>query len=228
MNTLLAIIIGFLFALVIVFALSFFFRKRGTKKNAREINVQSSIQDMKAIGELSVFKVITKEIVTESDHLLGNFGKKYMRWLLSNRKIAMIFEFSIDFRYNLRSEDFRIVSESEHYVFYMPPCMNEIGIRNVMFYDEQRSKLLPGLLPDIINEIFDAGFSEEDKNRFVNAAKNEAEEQAKKMIRDIGSEVRQSAMQTLKSLARAFDIANIRFVFSEEAAKTKVTEAKNQ
>ncbi|MDD4961963.1 MAG: DUF4230 domain-containing protein, partial [Candidatus Marinimicrobia bacterium] len=199
MNTLLAIIIGFLFALVIVFALSFFFRKRGTKKNAREINVQSSIQDMKAIGELSVFKVITKEIVTESDHLLGNFGKKYMRWLLSNRKIAMIFEFSIDFRYNLRSEDFRIVSESEHYVFYMPPCMNEIGIRNVMFYDEQRSKLLPGLLPDIINEIFDAGFSEEDKNRFVNAAKNEAEEQAKKMIRDIGSEVRQSAMQNLKS-----------------------------
>jgi hypothetical protein len=186
------------------------------------MEIRSSIQDMKAIGELSVFKVITKEIVTESDHLLGNFGKKYMRWLLSNRKIAMIFEFTIDFRYNLRSEDFRIVQEEGQYVFYMPPCLNEISIRNVMFYDEQRSKLLPVLLPDIINEIFDAGFNEEDKNRFVGAARNEAEAQAKKMISDISSEVQQSAMQTLKSLARAFNISDIRFVFSEEKAKTEI------
>ena len=76
MNTLLTVIIGFLFALVIVSVLNFYIKKRRTRKNAREMNVQSSIQDMKAIGELSVFKVITKEIVTESDHLLGNFGKK--------------------------------------------------------------------------------------------------------------------------------------------------------
>jgi len=222
MDILIALIVGFLFAIVIVFALNFYFKNRRTKKSSRDMEIRSSIQDMKAIGELSVFKVITKEIVTESDHLLGNFGKKYMRWLLSNRKIAMIFEFTIDFRYNLRSEDFRIVQESGQYVFYMPPCLNEISIRDVMFYDEQRSKLLPGLLPDIINEIFDAGFNEEDKNRFVGAARNEAEAQAKKMIRDIGSEVRQSAMQTLKSLARAFNISDIRFVFSEEKAKTEI------
>lgn len=222
MNTITAVFVGFLFAIVIVFALNFYFKNRRTKKSSRDMEIRSSIQDMKAIGELSVFKVITKEIVTESDHLLGNFGKKYMRWLLSNRKIAMIFEFTIDFRYNLRSEDFRIVQENGHYVFYMPPCLNEISIRDVMFYDEQRSKLLPGLLPDIINEIFDAGFNEEDKNRFVGAARNEAEAQAKKMIRDIGSEVRQSAMQTLKSLARAFNISDVRFVFSEEKAKTEI------
>jgi hypothetical protein len=222
MNTITAVFVGFLFAIVIVFALNFYFKNRRAKKSSRDMEIRSSIQDMKAIGELSVFKVITKEIVTESDHLLGNFGKKYMRWLLSNRKIAMIFEFTIDFRYNLRSEDFRIVQENGHYVFYMPPCLNEISIRDVMFYDEQRSKLLPGLLPDIINEIFDAGFNEEDKNRFVGAARNEAEAQAKKMIRDIGSEVRQSAMQTLKSLARAFNISDVRFVFSEEKAKTEI------
>jgi hypothetical protein len=222
MNTIAAVFVGFLFAIVIVFALNFYFKNRRAKKSSRDMEIRSSIQDMKAIGELSVFKVITKEIVTESDHLLGNFGKKYMRWLLSNRKIAMIFEFTIDFRYNLRSEDFRIVQENGHYVFYMPPCLNEISIRDVMFYDEQRSKLLPGLLPDIINEIFDAGFNEEDKNRFVGAARNEAEAQAKKMIRDIGSEVRQSAMQTLKSLARAFNISDVRFVFSEEKAKTEI------
>ena len=222
MNTITAVFVGFLFAIVIVFALNFYFKNRRAKKSSRDMEIRSSIQDMKAIGELSVFKVITKEIVTESDHLLGNFGKKYMRWLLSNRKIAMMFEFTIDFRYNLRSEDFRIVQENGHYVFYMPPCLNEISIRDVMFYDEQRSKLLPGLLPDIINEIFDAGFNEEDKNRFVGAARNEAEAQAKKMIRDIGSEVRQSAMQTLKSLARAFNISDVRFVFSEEKAKTEI------
>lgn len=224
MNTITALIIGFVFA-VLVIVLLWSLKKRSKNTASKEINIHSSIQDMKAIGELSVFKVITKEIVTESDHLLGNFGKKYMRWLLSNRKIAMIFEFTIDFRYNLRSDDFRIVNEGEHHVFYMPPCLNEISIRNVMFYDEQRSKLLPGLLPDIINEIFDSGFNEEDKNRFVKAAREEAEAQAKKLILDIGSEVRQSAMQTLKSLARAFDITNVRFVFSEEAARTEVKEA---
>ena len=89
--------------LVIVFML---YKKRGERNN---VSVHSSIGELKAIGVLNVFKVVTKEIVTEDDHSWGDIGKKYLSFILSNKKMAMIFEFEIDFGYDLQRKDFEIV-----------------------------------------------------------------------------------------------------------------------
>ncbi len=211
-------LIGIVVALVGVGA---FWIWRKTKKNtsAKEVRVFSSIEQLKAIGQLSVYKVLTKEIVTETDHTWGEFGNRYLGWVLSGKKMAMIFEFEIDFRYNLRSPRFEInETGSNTYAITMPPCDYEVHIRDIRFYDEQGSKLLPWLLPDLLNGFISGGFSEDDKNKLVDAAKGHASKQALELINNIQSEVQKSAKTTLESISRAFGATDIEFSFSQQTA----------
>lgn len=192
---------------------------RGRQPQARpEPQVQSSIEQLRAIGQLSVFKVVTREIVTETDHSWGDFGAKYLSWMLSKKKMAMIFEFEIDFRYDLRRSDFTIRDlGQQRYLIGMPPCQHQAFIRNIQFYDEQRGRLLPWLVPDLLNGFLSAGFTEEDKNRLVAAARNHAEQQALKLIQDLQSDVHQSAKTTLEAIAKGFAAQQVSFEFAGSA-----------
>jgi hypothetical protein len=188
------------------------------KKPANEVHVFSTIEQLRAIGELSVYKVLTKEIVTETDHSWGEIGTRYLSWVLSQKKMAMIFEFVIDFRYNLQGSGFEIVQTSEEsYSITMPPCDYEVNIRNIRFYDEQGAKLMPWLLPDLINGVFSGGFSEENKNKLVDAARSHAEKQALELIGNIQSEVQKSARTTLTSISRAFGIETVEIRFAGQS-----------
>ncbi len=184
------------------------------RKPAPLPEVASSIEQLRSIGHLSTFKVLTKEVVTESDHSWGEFGEKYLQAIMSSRKMAMIFEFEIDFRYDLRQAEFEIVDQGENrFLVRLPPCQHEAHIRDIRFYDEQRSKVLPWLLPDLLNSVLTGGFSEEDKNRLVAAAKAHAEQQALKLIDSLKSEVQASARSTLESIGHAFGASSISFDF---------------
>jgi hypothetical protein len=213
MNTLTSVLIGFVAGVVLVAVIAIRRKFRGNRHLAREVTVHSSIQELKSIGQLSVYKVLTKEIVTEVDHSWGEIGKKYLSWILSGKKMAMIFMFEIDFRYDLRSPDFQIVEADGGYVFRMPPCLRETSIRDIHFYDEQRSKVIPWLLPDLINSVFGTGFTEEDRNRLKDAARKAAQTQSEALVSTLGSDVEQSAKQTLLALARAFGVEQVRFEF---------------
>jgi len=192
-----------------------FWVKARTRKSSSEVRIFSSIEQLRSIGQLSVYKVLTKEIVTETDHTWGEIGTRYLSWVLSNKKMAMIFEFAIDFRYNLQSPKFEIAETgTSKYVITMPPCEYEVNIRDIRFYDEQGSKLFPWLLPDLLNGFLGGGFSEEDKNKLVNAAKGHAEQQALELINNIQSEVQKSAKSTLESISRAFGAAGVEFKFT--------------
>jgi hypothetical protein len=192
---------------------------RRKKKPSGETRVYSSIEQLRSIGQLSVYKVLTKEIVTETDHSWGEVGSRYLRWVLSNKKMAMIFEFAIDFRYNLQSPTFEIRGTGPAaYAITMPPCEYEVHIRDIRFYDEQGSRLFPWLLPDLLNGFLGGGFSEEDKNKLVDAAKNHAEQQALELINSIQSEVQKSAKTTLESISRAFGASHIDFAFTSGTA----------
>lgn len=193
--------------------------KARKNKPAQEIRVFSSIEQLKAIGQLSVYKVLTKEIVTETDHTWGEFGNRYLSWVLSGKKMAMIFEFEIDFRYNLQSPLFEIRESAESkYEVVMPPCDYEVHIRDIRFYDEQGTKLLPWLLPDLLNGFISGGFREDDKNKLVDAAKGHAEKQALELINNIQSEVQKSAKSTLESISRAFGATELQFEFATQTA----------
>lgn len=219
MNTLVSMLSGFLAALLLGVAWMRFWKRRRSRPGARQTSVTSSIQQMRSIGQLSVFKVLTKEIVTEIDHTWGEIGMRYLSWILSNKKMAMIFEFEIDFRYDLRSSDFQIVENGDGCLLRMPPCLHETNIRDIHFYDEQRSRFVPWLLPDLVNSIFRDGFSERDRNRLKDAARRAAEQQAETMIASLGSDVEQSAVQTLQALAKAFGAERVRFEFPHAGQK---------
>ncbi len=208
--------IGIVVALVVVGAVWFWFKLKRNKP-AKETRIFSSIEQLRAIGQLSAYKVMTKEIVTETDHTWGEIGSRYLSWVLSNKKMAMIFEFVIDFRYNLQSPLFEIAEMGEStYFITMPPCDYEVHIRDIRFYDEQGSKLLPWLLPDLLNGFLSNGFSEEDKNKLIDAAKGHAEKQALELINNIQSEVQKSATSTLESISHAFGVENVSFKFSSQ------------
>ena len=64
-------------------------RGGGKKRGSLEMRTTAAIEELRSIGVLSVFKAVTKEIVTARDHSLGNVGKRYLEWLVTSRKMAM-------------------------------------------------------------------------------------------------------------------------------------------
>jgi len=207
-------ILGFSIAAVLVLI---WWRRNKKKKGQRlKSHIYVSIEDLRSVGELVVFKIVTKEIVTAAEHWFGEWGKKYLHWLASTKKMAMIFEFGIDFRYNLRSSDFVIQAEgNRNYRLKMPKCFYDISVRDISFYDEQNAKLLPWLLPDLLNRAFGPGFDESDKNRLIEEAKQQAGQMAKTFAQKMESEVQNSATQTLRALAKGFGAEDVTVDFSE-------------
>lgn len=214
----LANIVFFVFGFVLAFLLflimwRLFLRPRDSGK---EIAIYSSIEQLRSVGELVAFKMVTKEIVTASQHWLGDIGKRYFQWFVSTKKMAMIFEFDIDFRYNLRSPDFIIEQVNEgNFLLKMPPCLYQVHIRDISFYDEQNSKLLPWLLPDLLNRAFGSGFSEEDKNQLKEEAKNQAAKLAEGVVNKLLSEVENSARHTLLALTKSLGVEKAVIDFSQ-------------
>jgi Protein of unknown function (DUF4230) len=186
-------------------------------KPAAEVTIYSTIQQLRSIGQLSVFKAVTKEIVTETDHSWGAFGKKYLSWVLSQKKMAMIFEFEIDFRYDLRRPEFQVAETGPaSYKLTLPPCFYEVHIRDIRFYDEQGSKFMPWLVPDLLNGFLTGGFSEEDKNNLIRSAKGHAEKEARKLIDTLQTEVQASARAVLSSIGKAFGATSLDFEFARD------------
>ena len=191
------------------------------KPSAPTVSIQSSIQSLRDIGELSVFKVVTKEIVTAEDHSWGSVGRKYLNWLLSTKKMAIIFEFDIDFRYNLRAEGFQIEDlGGDRYRIRIPPCFYEVHVRDMKIYDERKARFFPLLLPDLLNDFIGGTFDESDKNQLISDARRHAEEQARHMIRNLESEVQSSARATLLSISRAFGARDVELNFISEDARS--------
>ena len=108
------------------------------------VNHESFITSMKAVGELSVFRIMTKEVITASEHWFGEFGKKYLNWLLSEQRITLVIEFDVDFRYDLDDPQFRVLGQGEGaFNVVLPPCRHEVLIRDMRIHSEDKTKLLP-------------------------------------------------------------------------------------
>jgi Protein of unknown function (DUF4230) len=191
-------------------------KKRNSKPVIVAPSVASQITELRAVGELRVFKGVSKDILTHVDHSFGDFGKKYLSWAFTKKKLAMVFEFEMDFSYDLRSEQLAMRSEAGGFVITLPPCKVDVAIKNLQFYDEQRAKFLPWLLPDLVQGFFDGRFSEEDKNALINAAKGHALAQAKELYSRYQPQVESSAYQSLRFLNQSESGRALKIEFSPE------------
>ncbi|MFC2491785.1 MAG: DUF4230 domain-containing protein [Campylobacter curvus] len=179
-------------------------------------SITTDIEQIKSIGELSVFQVYSKEIVTKTDHAFGNFGKEYLRWLVSEKKLSMIFEFEINFIYDLTSPKLEITQiANSKYKVKMPPCKYKFSIANMKFYDEKNGKFIPFLLPDSLNGFFGSSFREEDKNRLIEEARSEVEKMSIRLISQLQSKIHKSARDTLEAIAKSFGANSVIFEFDD-------------
>ncbi len=213
-----------LLAVLILFFLGlaagwFWHRSRGKTKPRAEPSIASQLSELQAIGELSVFKAVSKDILTQVDHSFGEFGRKYLGWAFSKKKLAMVFEFEMDFRFDLRSELMRIETAvltpqgGRRAILHLPPCRVDVAIKDLSFYDEQRAKFMPWLFPDLLQGFFDGRFSEEDKNRLIASAKSHARVQAEALALRYRAQVEQSAHSTLKMMTKPLGFAELEIRF---------------
>ena len=206
-------LIGVLIGSVIGFVLGFIWyqKKNKTKSNPVKFNVGSYLT---RIGELRVYRAYMKEIVTSVDHVWGEIGKKYFSWMLSEKKLAMVFEFEVDFVYNLFSKDFKVEQNQSGLSVTMPRCKYDVKIKDFYFYDEQGTRLK--ILPEFLSSIFDGGVSEDEKNELVKMAIKQVEEIAKKVAKNIQSDVDKTTRATINNLIMGFNEHIDSFKFNEK------------
>ena len=206
---------GFLAAAVILLVPKLI---RGGWARPRKPTIDTMIEHVKAVGDLSVLRVVTKEIVTTKDHWAGDWGKKYLEWLWGSTKMALVLEFEIDYRFDLRDPSFAIEEENAgSFRMTMPRCKYGTRITKVSFYDEKVGKLLDWLLPDFVNPF--GGNNEENKNRLISEAIQQAESLAGKLEERLRAEVQASARQVLDAIARGFGVAEVSIDFGEPQAE---------
>ncbi len=206
------------------FGLNWYVR-RNTKDASAKTEQRSELVELRAIGELSAFRVVTKDILTHTDHSFGDFGRRYLKWAFSQKKLAMVFEFEIDFRFDLRDPALKIETgvltpQGGRFAHLtLPPCSCNVLLRDLSFYDEQRAKLLPWLLPDLLNGFLPTGFSEADKNQLITSARQHAQSQALLMMERYRRDIEGSATQTLLPIIKALGAREASIRFAREMPK---------
>lgn len=217
------VLIGFGGGLVVTLTALFTWRlargRRRTGGGGQALEIQHFVTSMRAVGELSVFRVMTKEVITASDHWLGEFGKKYLQWLLSSRRLTLIIEFDIDFRYDLEDPAFAIERlDADGVRFVLPPCRHEVLIRDLRVHSEDQTELLPWLMPEMLNRFLAGGFSPEAKNRLIQETRQEATRFAGGLVAKAAQEAQASARRTLTTLAQGLGAREVVFDFAPAAA----------
>jgi hypothetical protein len=197
-----------------------------TARKTRSIQADSVIESIRAVGELTVFRIVAKEIATQHEHMFGDFGKNYLNWLWSGKKAALVFQFVIDFKYDLRSKDFEISEESPgSFLLRMPKCAHDISLKDMKVYDEQGSHFLPEVLPKFVGRILGSRVSEDEKNKLIEAAQQNAIKLAEGYAQAMSAELEKSVRQTLEPIGRAFGAEHMRFDFEGSVAGRTRAEA---
>lgn len=191
-------------------------RGRGKKKQpSATVTHESFVTSMKAVGELNVFRIMTKEVITASDHWFGEFGKKYLHWLLSSKRMTLVIEFDVNFRYDLTDPHFSIFRTAESaFCIKMPPCQHEVLVRNMRIHSEDRTELLPWLMPDLLGRFFTGGFSVEAKNKLIAETREQAIAFAGDLVAQATGDAQRSAANTLTMLAQGLGAWRVDFDFT--------------
>jgi len=161
-------------------------------------SVATSVDFIRDIGELHVLRASVKEIVTSD---VGEAS-----WVRTPGKLAIICHFDIKYKYNLHKA--RIVAGgrgdgTRYCVISLPRHEFEVSTGEIRFYDDQDGTWL--------------GFAQktppDEKTRVLEAARRQAEEQAKVFLGDMEGDIQASARSTITQIARAFGYSDVRIEF---------------
>ncbi|MBN1825103.1 MAG: DUF4230 domain-containing protein [Candidatus Eisenbacteria bacterium] len=210
------LLVGFVIGLAAaVFVAIAFRRSRRPREVSPSTEVHSFVTGLRAVSELSVFRIRTKEIITASDHWFGGFGKRYLSWLISTKRMTMIFEFDVDFRYNLASPEMAVSEDGRGgFTVRLPPCSYEVRILDMRMHSEKGTELLPWLMPEMVNRFITGGFSVEQKNALIDEAKDQAVRLAADLVSSAEGDAQTSARRSIEMFARGFNADRVSIGFA--------------
>jgi hypothetical protein len=175
-------------------------RQFGPSSSANVPDIATSVDYIRQIGDLAVLRASIKEIVTTK---VGNAG-----WFTTQGKLAIICHFDIKYTYDLRKARISAGTRSDgvrYCVIHLPKHQYEVSTQSIRFYDEQDGSWL--------------GFAQrtppDERTKALDAARVQAETQAKAFLTDMQGEIQNSARATLGQLARALGFADVSFEFED-------------
>ena len=98
--------------LLAILAFAFYRSNKALKKakdDSENVSVSTKFRSLKASASYLFFRYIAKRSLQRQIMRLEIFGKEYLRWLVSEKKLSMIFEFEINFIYDLTSPRLEIM-----------------------------------------------------------------------------------------------------------------------
>jgi len=214
-NLMTGILVGLGVALLLMLTWRLARRGRGKSRKPVPPTIESFVTSMRAVGELSVFRIMTKEVITASEHWFGKFGKKYLNWLLSEQRITLVMEFDVDFRYDLTDPACRLTPTGpDSCLIVLPPCRHEVFLRDMRIHSEDKPELLPWLMPDLVGRFFTGGFSVDAKNQLIDETRQESRRFAADLVRKVEAEAQASAVRTLQTLTQGLGYPDVAFEFT--------------
>lgn len=169
--------------------------KKGRKGgDIDSINLRMLTERVRAVGKLVGLEVHAKEIATAT---------KGFNWLppilLSQAKIAMIFQFEKQYAVELGALDDRnVVDMGEgHFRITLPPIIGSLRLMDVEPYDIQQGRVL-GLV-DVIN------MNAERQNELMKTAQQQASELFEKNDERYEKQARDSIERQLQAIAKLFN-----------------------
>ena len=197
-------ITALIFFTVILCTAAFFFGihavSRSNKTEKSRFSVNTTLEQIKEMGELTVMTAYVKEIVEMKDSDSG--------WHTRDSKMIVVCIFDIEFRYDLRRVK---ITRNQTGVISMtlPPHFVRTIPKGTNFYHEEEAKFLG---------VFSKNFSSEDRNRLLQEAQAKAIEQAGILRTELQEKVRASATTTLASIARGFGSPEVIFDFDDSSS----------
>lgn len=172
----------------------------GGRDTSTRPDVAASVDYIRQIGELSVMRASVKEIVTSR---VGQPG-----WFTTQGKLAIICHFDITYTYDLRKARIAAGSRDDgtrYCLIHLPRHEFVVSTKEIRFYDDQDGTWL--------------GFTQrtppDARTLALDAARQEAEKQAKAFMTQMEGEIQNSAKATLGQIARAFGFTDITFEFEK-------------
>jgi hypothetical protein len=162
--------------------------------------VAASVDYIRQMGDLVVLRASVKEIVT------SRVGMESL--IRTPGKLAIICHFDIKYSYDLRKARIAAGSRDDgtrYCVITLPKHQYDISTKDITFYDEQDGTWLglPQRTPP------DA------RTKALDAARAQAEAQAKTFLGAMEGEIQASARATLGQIARAFGFADVTLEFDK-------------
>lgn len=198
MNDFLLLLIALSFAAIIGAGVVFYLvtvLKKGRKGGGVDtISLRMLTERVRAVGKLVGLEVHAKEIATAT---------KGFNWLppilLSQAKVAMIFQFEKQYAVELGSLDERDVEDlgNGRFKVTLPPIVGSLRLMDVEPYDIQRGRVL-GLV-DVIN------MNAERQNELMKTAQQQAAELFEKNDERYEKQARDAIERQLQAIAKLFD-----------------------